>query len=91
MYHVAARRITAHVKLCVLALQIQRAAELRCGQPWTAIAHVLGRLKVVRYRSQKRSIVQRTEVSGELAQTLRQLRVQAPPKVLSVTAVSDAS
>lgn len=91
MYHVAARRITAHVKLCVLALQIQRAAELRCGQPWTAIAHVLGRLKAVRYRSQKRSIVQRTEVSGELAQTLRQLRVQAPPKVLSVTAVSDAS
>ncbi|MBK1671495.1 transposase [Rhodovibrio sodomensis] len=91
MYHVAARRITAHVKLCVLALQIQRAAEMRCGRTWTAIAQVLGRLKVVRYRSEKRAIVQRTEISGELAQTLRQLRVQAPPRLLSVTELGDAA
>lgn len=82
MYHLAPQRITAHVKLCVLALQIQRAAAIRCDRTWTDLAHVLGRLKAVRYRTEKRTIVQRTEVSGELRQTLRQLRVQPPSKLL---------
>jgi len=85
MYHLAPQRITAHVKLCVLALQIQRAAEIRCERTWTDLAQVLGRLKAVRYRTAKRTIVQRTEVSGDLAQTLRQLRVQPPSKLLSIS------
>jgi hypothetical protein len=32
MFHRSPRRIEAHVKLCILALQMQRAAELRCTQ-----------------------------------------------------------
>jgi hypothetical protein len=56
MFHWTPRRIEAHVKLCVLALQIQRAAELRCGQPWARIAHTLAQLKSVRYRSDSRTI-----------------------------------
>src|SRR5689334_3084555 len=47
MFHWTARRIEAHVKLCVLALQMQRAAEIRCGLPWARIAHQLGALKAV--------------------------------------------
>jgi hypothetical protein len=31
--------------------QMQRAAEIRCQLPWTRIAHALGTLKAVRYRS----------------------------------------
>jgi transposase len=91
MYHLAPQRITAHVKLCVLALQIQRAAEIRCDRTWTDLAHVLGRLKAVRYRTEKRTIVQRTEVNGELRQTLRQLRVQPPSKLLSLTQNQEAA
>ena len=34
MYHWMPHRITAHVKLCVLALMIQRAAEIAAGLPW---------------------------------------------------------
>src|ERR1700759_5646350 len=51
MFHWRARRIEAHVKLCVLALQMQRTAEIRTGLPWARIAHLLGTLKAVRYRS----------------------------------------
>ena len=61
MFHWTPRRIEAHVKLCVLALQLQRAAEIRCAQPWARIAHTLGQLKAVRYRSDSRTIVQRTK------------------------------
>ena len=50
MYHWTPRRIDAHVKLCVWALQMQQAAERRCHQPWARIAHTLAQLKAVRYR-----------------------------------------
>jgi transposase len=33
MFHWTPRQIEAHVKLCVLALQMQRAAEIACGMP----------------------------------------------------------
>jgi hypothetical protein len=53
------------VRLCVLAWQMQRAAELRYQQPWTRIARVLAQLKAVRYRSDGRTIVQRTKTTAE--------------------------
>jgi hypothetical protein len=34
VFHWTPRRIVAHVKLCVLALIIQRAAEIAAGAPW---------------------------------------------------------
>jgi hypothetical protein len=57
MFHWAPRRIEAHVKLCVLALQVQRTAEIRTGLPWARIAHLLGTLKAVRYQAGGRGIV----------------------------------
>jgi hypothetical protein len=71
MFHWTARRIEAHVKLCVLALQMQRAAEIRCGLPWARLAHELGALKAVRYQAGERGIVQRTKIAGELAELLK--------------------
>jgi len=67
MFHWTPRRIEAHVKLCVLALQMQRSAEIRTGLPWARVAHVLAALKAVRYRSESRTIVQRTKIGAELA------------------------
>jgi DDE family transposase len=78
MFHWTARRIEAHVKLCVLALQMQRAAEIRCQLPWARIAHGLGGLKAVRYRCESRTIVQRTKVPAELAAMLKSLGISAP-------------
>jgi len=70
MFHWSPRRIEAHVKLCILALQMQRAAEIRCAQPWARIAHQLAALKAVRYRSQGRAIVQRTKIPESLCEIL---------------------
>ena len=85
MYHWMARRIEAHVKLCVLALQVQRAAEIRAGLPWARIAHALSALKAVRYRSESRTIVQRTKIGGELADLLKKLGIPIPKQLLAVT------
>jgi hypothetical protein len=67
MFHWTSRRIEAHVKLCVLAPQVQRAAEMRCQLPWARIAHVLSGLKAVRYRRESRDIVQRSKITAELS------------------------
>jgi transposase len=84
MFHWAARRIEAHVKLRVLALQMQRAAELRTGLPWARIAQALSGLKAVRYQSEGRTIVQRTRVGPELAELLKKLGLSIPKRILAI-------
>jgi transposase len=85
MFHWTPRRIEAHVKLCVLALQMQRAAEIRCAQPWARIAHELVALKAVRYRSEGRAIVQRTKIPDCLGEILKKIGVSMPKQILSVS------
>ena len=89
MFHWTARRIEAHVKLCVLALQMQRSAEIRAGLPWARIAHALAALKAVRYRSESRTIVQRTKISSALAGLLKKLGISAPKQLMAVTEAAE--
>jgi transposase len=84
MFHWTPRRIEAHVKLCVLALQMQRAAEIRTGLPWAQIAHALTALKAVRYCSERRTIVQRTKIGSELAGLLKKLGISTPKQLLAI-------
>jgi hypothetical protein len=84
MFHWSPRRIEAHVKLCILALQMQRAAEIRCTQPWARIAHELAALKAICYRAQGRAIVQRTKISKSLSEILKNLGISTPKKIISV-------
>jgi hypothetical protein len=82
MFHWTARRIEAHVKLCVLALQMQRAAEIRTSLPWARIAHALAALKAVRYGSEGRTIVQRTKIGPDLGDLLKKLGIPIPKQLL---------
>jgi hypothetical protein len=84
MFHWMPHRITAHVKLCVLALMIQRAAEIATGLPWGRLAGVLERLKAIRYTSEGRTLVQATTVGPDLADILKKLDVPAPKTILAV-------
>jgi hypothetical protein len=85
VYHWTPCRIMAHVKLCTLALQIQRAAEIRTGLSWSRLAHELAALKAVRYRTEARAIVQRTRIRSELGDILKKLAVSIPKKLLAVS------
>ncbi len=49
MYHWLSRRIEAHVKICVLALMIERLAERACDQPWYKILRSLETLQVTKF------------------------------------------
>jgi Transposase DDE domain len=89
MFHWTPRRIEAHVKLCVLALQMQRAAEIRTGLPWARIGHALTALKAVRYRSESRTIVQRTKIGSELADLLKKLGISIPKQLLAMSEATE--
>ena len=84
MFHWTPARIEAHVKLCVLALLIQRAAELRTEDTWRNLHHHLEGLKAIRYRQSGKTIVQRNRISPELKEILTKLSVPTPDKVLRI-------
>jgi transposase len=85
IYHWRPHRIIAHVKLCVLALLLERAAEIRCQQTWRTIRHTLDQFKVVRYRMHGKTIVQSTQVTAPIAEILRSLGVPLPQRILEVS------
>jgi hypothetical protein len=84
MFHWTPRRIVAHVKLCVLALMIQRAAEIAAGAPWSQLADALERLKAVRYTAEDKTIVQASRISPEVAAILKKLDISRPKPILAV-------
>jgi hypothetical protein len=84
MFHWTPRRIVAHVKLCVLALMIQRAAEIAAEAPWSQLADVLERLKAVRYTCEGETIVQASRITPELAAILKKLDISRPKPILAV-------
>jgi len=84
MFHWTPRRIVAHVKLCVLALMIQRAAEIAAGAPWSQLVDVLERLKAVRYTAEGETIVQASRIGPELAAILKKLDISKPKPILAV-------
>jgi hypothetical protein len=84
MFHWTPRRIVAHVKLCVLALMIQRVAEIAAEAPWSQLVDVLERLKAVRYTAEGETIVQASRISPELALILKKLDISRPKPILAV-------
>jgi hypothetical protein len=84
MFHWTPRRIVAHVRLCVLALMIQRAAEIATSTPWSQLADVLERLKAVRYTAEGETIVQASRITPELAAVLKKLDISKPNPILGV-------
>ena len=84
MFHWMPQRITAHVKLCVLALMIQRAAELATELPWSRLTATLAPLKVVKYTSEKSTIVQATKIRPESAAIFKKIDISKPKTILAV-------
>jgi transposase len=84
IYYWRPHRTIVHVKLCVLALLLERAAEIRCQQTWRTIRQPLDQWQVVRYRMQGETIVQSTQMTSTLAEILRSLRIPTPQQSLSV-------
>ena len=84
MFHWMPQRITAHIKLCVLSLMIQRAAELATELPWNRLTTILAPLKAVKYRSDDKVIVQAAKIRPEAAEIFKKLVISKPKTILTV-------
>lgn len=85
IYHWNRVRIEAYVKLCVIALLLQRAAELRCQKPWRQIQRELSAIKAVGYQTKNVEIVQRTKLQKSQKDLLRNLGVPTPKRILEIS------
>ena len=84
MYHWLPRRIETHVKICVLALLIERVAELACGEPWGRICYALEKLQLTKFQTPDRSFFKRNEIQPDVNNVLKKLKISAPKSILVV-------
>jgi transposase len=84
MYHWMPRRIETHVRLCVLALLIERVAELSCNKPWHQIREALDRLQVTKFENSSHRFFHRNELAPETANILKLLKINTPKQVLEI-------
>jgi transposase len=82
MYHWLSRRIETHVKICVLALMIERIAERACGKPWHQIRRGLDALQVTKLFNLNQRVHLRNEVSAETRNILKKLDIKVPKQIL---------
>lgn len=81
VHHRTPERIEAHVFACVLALLLERVAELRTQTRWGEIRRELGRLKMVAYSGPGGRALQTTELTEEQRKLLQELKIEPPRRV----------
>jgi len=69
----------------VMALLIERVAELACGQSWSQLRHVLSGLQVTEFHTSSHLFFKRNEPSSELRNILKKLEILLPDSVLDIT------
>ena len=84
MYHRLAQRIEAHVKICVLALLIQRVVELTVGESWFQLRPCLNSLQATELRTATHRFFQRNEPTRELRDVFKKLDISMPKQVLAI-------
>jgi hypothetical protein len=71
-------------KICVLALQIERVAELSCGVSWHQIKRALERLQITELFNLKYRALMRNEVAPKTAKILKSLKIPMPRQVIEL-------
>jgi hypothetical protein len=81
MYHWLPRRIEAHVKICVLALLIERVAEINCGRSWPRIKQGLRALQISYFSTAEHGFYRTNELTIDVRKILKSLTI-SPPKLV---------
>ncbi len=84
MYHWLPNRIEAHVKICVLALLIERMAEIKCDKPWSRIRSVLSKIQATEFETPGHTFFQLNELPKGAKTILDTLAIPRPRKVIGI-------
>ena len=91
VYHRLSRRIEAHVKICVMALLIERVAELACDQPWSVLRPILAGLQATEVHTPSHVFFKRNQSTKEMRELFKTLSIPFPKPILSISAVEQAT
>jgi transposase len=81
VHHWVPRRIEAHVKICLLALLMERLAELRCEKPWSRIKQDLEELQISYFSTSEHTFYRTNEITSKVRSLLKSLKI-SPPKLI---------
>lgn len=84
MYHWASRRIEAHVKICVMALMMERIAERSCNKPWSQIKDELDALQVTEFFNSENRVLMRNEIPAKTRNILNLLKIKYPKQIVDI-------
>ena len=73
----------------MLALLIERIAELECLRPWHQIKRALDGLQITKIFYLNFHVLMRNEISPEASNILNSLRIKAPNKVIDLKKVTE--
>jgi hypothetical protein len=82
MNHWLPHRIEAHVKICVLALLIQRVAERASAQTWSWLRHTLAQLQATEFQTPTHRFFRRNDPPQDVAALLKTIDISLPKPVL---------
>jgi hypothetical protein len=88
VFHYRPWRIQAHVTIAMLALLVERIAEIRTGDTWRNLADQLDRIKVVEYEHNGARVRQTSEMGPDITALLAKLGIPSPPKLHAVAAIA---
>jgi len=91
MYHWAERRIEAHVKICVLALFVERIAELKCKKPWSQIRRVASKIQATEFATPDHSFYQLNELPKVAKSMLNCLSIDRLHEVFGIKTVKNGT
>jgi transposase len=84
VHHWLPHRIESHIRICVLALLIERVAEMTCQMPWSRIRHALQQLQVTECQSVDHVFFRLNEMSNEVKSILKKLEIPFPKSVMGI-------
>ncbi|QTD51816.1 transposase [Sulfidibacter corallicola] len=85
LYHWLPNRIESHVKICVLALLIERVAECESGQSWFQIRNKLEKVQATECETKTHRFFRLNRVVPEVKELLEKLSTRLPPTVLKIS------
>ena len=78
------RRIEAHVKICVLALLMERLAEISCSQSWHRIQRGLEELQISYFSTSEHTFYRTNEITSKVRSLLKSLKMSSPKLIQGV-------
>ena len=88
LHHRLARRIEAHVKICVLSLLIERVAEQLCQKPWGKIRAALEDLQISYFSTDGHGFYKSNEISSRARMVMKSLDIKTPSPVQGIEKLS---